>query len=469
MMLFAFALLPTALLIPTGGRVAQFGRSEKPDVAPALTQLRDTLAEQLELERRAVARLEIELAEIEDMLAPEKQVLAPEKKVLPTRGYLSKSAGCYNTDGASGPPPSALTLALDNFGRELKELTSSVLPYKTKFASALEEPCVYTGALSSLTLRNDAIWAREHARPDVPAPLVIKLPYLTLCSVLDTLFDGRPIARFWYLETVARIPYFGYNTMIFLYETLGWWRRSAALKKVHFQEEWNEFHHLLIMESLGGDQAWFDRFIGQHSALAYYLLMTLMWLVSPTLAYNFSELIEAHAVDTYAEFIDANEQTLRELPPPEIARSYYQQAGGERGEHVGAPLDSLYDVFCRIRDDEASHVDSMKECQDPEVRSRARIVELGSIALAAAVLGSTALTFEGVETAETLSAPLVAEVQRSVARELEQVEESVAEAVEQVEERVGEAVQKEEADYERALLQAETSGASKWQAPTKNM
>ena len=87
----------------------------------------------------------------------------------------------------------------------------------------------------------------------------------------------------------------------------------------------------------------------------------------------------------------------------------------------------------------------------------------------AAVLGSTALTFEGVETAETLSAPLVAEVQRSVARELEQVEESVAEAVEQVEERVGEAVQKEEADYERALLQAETSGASKWQAPTKNM
>tara|TARA_B100000787_G_scaffold168230_1_gene156594 strand:+ start:1216 stop:1395 length:180 start_codon:yes stop_codon:yes gene_type:complete len=54
---------------------------------------------------------------------------------------------------------------------------------------------------------------------------------------------------------VARIPYFGYNTMIFLYETLGWWRRSAKLKKTHFQEEWNEFHHLLIMESLGGDQA----------------------------------------------------------------------------------------------------------------------------------------------------------------------------------------------------------------------
>ena len=39
-------------------------------------------------------------------------------------------------------------------------------------------------------------------------------------------------------------------------------------------------------------QAWFDRFVGQHSALAYYLITLIMWVVSPTLAYNFSELIE---------------------------------------------------------------------------------------------------------------------------------------------------------------------------------
>merc|ERR1719326_136279 len=110
--------------------------------------------------------------------------------------------------------------------------------------------------------------------------------------------------------------------MITLYETIGWWRRSAQLKRVHFAEEWNEFHHLLIMEALGGDQAWFDRFIAQHSALLYYFAMLAMWLISPTLAYNFSELIEAHAVDTYAEFVDANEAALRELPPPAIAVSF---------------------------------------------------------------------------------------------------------------------------------------------------
>ena len=31
-----------------------------------------------------------------------------------------------------------------------------------------------------------------------------------LCFLLDTLFDGRPIARFWFLEKVARVPYFAY-------------------------------------------------------------------------------------------------------------------------------------------------------------------------------------------------------------------------------------------------------------------
>ena len=38
------------------------------------------------------------------------------------------------------------------------------------------------------------------------------------------------------------------------------------------------------MESLGGDQRWFDRFAGQHSAIAYYLGMIALWLISPTLA-----------------------------------------------------------------------------------------------------------------------------------------------------------------------------------------
>ena len=130
-------------------------------------------------------------------------------------------------------------------------------------------------AIASLTLDDEAIWARERARTkdapsilgqSVDAPLVLLAPYLALCALLDGLFEGRPIARFWFLESVARMPYFSYISMLHLYESLGWWRRSAVAKKTHFAEEWNEFHHLLCMEALGGDAEWRDRFAAQHAS-----------------------------------------------------------------------------------------------------------------------------------------------------------------------------------------------------------
>ena len=114
--------------------------------------------------------------------------------------------------------------------------------------------------LKYLTLNSTAIWERESARegsdnPAKNAPYIIKIPYYVLCFFLDTVFEGAPPpARFFLLETVARVPYFSYITMLHFYETVGFWRRSADIKRVHFAEEWNEFHHLLIMESLGGDQ-----------------------------------------------------------------------------------------------------------------------------------------------------------------------------------------------------------------------
>lgn len=37
----------------------------------------------------------------------------------------------------------------------------------------------------------------------------------------------RPIQRFWFLEMVARMPYFSYITMLHLYETFGWWRAGG--------------------------------------------------------------------------------------------------------------------------------------------------------------------------------------------------------------------------------------------------
>lgn len=178
--------------------------------------------------------------------------------------------------------------------------------------------------LNKLTLNSTAIWEREKAGNHVEAPFIIMAPYLILCHMLDFVFEGRYVpSRFYLLETVARMPYFSYIAMLHLYETLGWWRRSADVKRVHFAEEWNEFHHLLIMESLGGDQQWWVRFCAQHAALAYYTALVVLWMISPTLGYKFSELLETHAVNTYSQFLDENEELLSELPASAVAVEYY--------------------------------------------------------------------------------------------------------------------------------------------------
>lgn len=60
----------------------------------------------------------------------------------------------------------------------------------------------------------------------------------------------------------------------------------------------NELQHLSIMESLGGDQLWLDRFVAQHAAVVYYWILVLTYMVSPKLSYQFSELVEGHATGT---------------------------------------------------------------------------------------------------------------------------------------------------------------------------
>lgn len=202
----------------------------------------------------AINRAEAELQEIEESDSPTSAFISGTYDY----GYQSKSAGS-SVEGASSVagstvPRSALFLASDNFKRELNNLLSSFRVNEEESWS--DADLARRKKLSQLTLSNDAIWKREKSRKSISAPWLIKAPYYLLCFLLDFLFDGRPISRFYFLETVARMPYFSYITMIHTYETLGWLRRSTEAKRIHFAEEYNEFHHLLIWESLGGDQEW---------------------------------------------------------------------------------------------------------------------------------------------------------------------------------------------------------------------
>ena len=330
-------------------------------------------------------------------------------------GYISRSEGCRTSTLEPtptndvrfqdyGPPSNIFSLGSQQFIRNLRAMFNEYSDETDVILTPKQE--LLQSQLSTLTLNNTAIWERERSRGPLVAPWIIKLPYLSLCYLLDVVFEHRnPFSRFFLLETVARMPYFSYITMLHLYETLGFWRRSSDIKRIHFAEEWNEFHHLLIMESLGGDQPYWVRFLAQHSALAYYVALCVLWGVSPTLSYKFSEMLESHAVDTYGQFVEENEEKLKALPPSLVAVEYYTVGVSDPmfGEYQtssvsdpeqrgvrkpGTNLKSLYDVFVAIRNDEGDHVSTMKSCLDPKEATLSPALEsrvLTGVALASAV------------------------------------------------------------------------------------
>ena len=57
-------------------------------------------------------------------------------------------------------------------------------------------------------------------------------------SLLTLLIPNeREYARFYSLETIARVPYFSYTSVLHLYETIGWFRKSEYIK-MHFAQSW---------------------------------------------------------------------------------------------------------------------------------------------------------------------------------------------------------------------------------------
>lgn len=189
--------------------------------------------------------------------------------------------------------------------------------------------------------------------------------------------EGREYARFYALETIARVPYFSYTSVLHLYETTGHFRNKDYIR-LHFNESWNELHHLLIMESLGGAAIFYDRLVAVHLAFFYYWAVVVMFMISPAAAYNFNSHVENHAYATYDAFLTEHAEELKGLPVPEVAKDYYDGSKSyfsdrsflsedkglvvhrpEEEEASAAPLTSLYDVFVRIRDDEAEHAHTM--------------------------------------------------------------------------------------------------------------
>ena len=234
---------------------------------------------------------------------------------------------------------------------------------------------------------------------DLDLPVIVqnfnRLSVEAVKSILKVVYEGKPYSYFAALETIARVPYFSYTSVLHLYETLNWLRRKEYIQ-IHFAESWNELHHLLIMEELGGNKAFADRFVAQHIAFFYYWIVVALYIISPAVAYDLNKHAENHAFDTYREYVQSNEAELKLLPAPRVAVEYYQSgdlhmfdafqyhmsfpsrlmtdSAGEERPIRRPTVETLYDVFCNIRDDEAEHARTMKILQrDVCLRSRGRI------------------------------------------------------------------------------------------------
>lgn len=107
-------------------------------------------------------------------------------------------------------PDSSWNLALTNFVRQGK----TILPEIAELLGLKKPDPLKPPACLGLILSNEAVKETEDRRiaagEGVDAHPVSLALYDVGCSLLDNLFDERPIQRFWFLETIARIPYFSY-------------------------------------------------------------------------------------------------------------------------------------------------------------------------------------------------------------------------------------------------------------------
>jgi len=199
--------------------------------------------------------------------------------------------------------------------------------------------------------------------------ILIDSVYNIICFFYPVTGGKRDFARFYVLETVARVPYFAYLSVMHLRETFGE-RGLGESMRTHYAEADNELHHLLIMESLGGNENGIDRTLAQTMAFFYYWYVTVLYFFNEPAAYHLSELIEDHAHDTYNGFLTEYADKLKGMPVPAIATKYYvednpymfdqfctvKETEPKGGFSERRPsLETLYDVFVNVRDDEREH------------------------------------------------------------------------------------------------------------------
>jgi ubiquinol oxidase len=189
----------------------------------------------------------------------------------------------------------------------------------------------------------------------------LKFTVDTTLLLLDLVYPNG-YRRFFVLETIARIPYISYLSVLHLYQSIGR-HPSYELMNLHFHQAVNEEYHMLIMEDLGGGDKWTDRFFARSLGIFYYWINCALYLLFPSSGYYLMELVENHAAQTYTDFLQAKASSLKQIPASQISREYFfsKHSRATMPPDITKDLD-MYSVFESIRDDEQVHANDMKNC-----------------------------------------------------------------------------------------------------------
>lgn len=182
-----------------------------------------------------------------------------------------------------------------------------------------------------------------------------------LSFLLENIYK-QTYAKFYVLETIARIPYFSYLAVLHLYQSFGQ-HPALELLDLHYKETVNEEYHLMIMEELGGAEKWYNRWIAKFLGLLYYGAVFILYIISPASGYFLMEKVESFAAKSYTEFLDIKEGILKATKAEGFALKYYFSNKGRMTE-IEEDKDfvpTLFDVFTSIRNDELVHVSDMQK------------------------------------------------------------------------------------------------------------
>lgn len=160
--------------------------------------------------------------------------------------------------------------------------------------------------------------------------------------------------KFRAVEVIARVPYHSWAAVAHTLLTMFYWdeRRALALcgdnNFARLSQE-NETMHVVVISKLARDEGYKANFI-LHTlipilfAFFYYWTSYLMYLVKPSWSLQLNYLFEDHAFHQYDEFIQENEETLRDKIVASDFLLWY-----------GRDPKSQYQFFMEVRNDELIH------------------------------------------------------------------------------------------------------------------